>query len=453
MSPKISGSILAATIALAAAPGPAQTPGFTGEFQSLVYAGRTAEAASLAAEHLAAAPEHAQARFALGAVQFLRAIEHLGQGLHRYGLASDYETGAGLGVLPFLRLPVPENPAPEAVTYEGLRALLATLVADLDRSRETLAAMPTGEVDLPLNIGLLRLDMNSDGAGGDDEAIWRMVSLLGFPWLDAGQATKLETDFDASDVPWLMAYGHLLSAMAEFLLAHDWESAYAATFHGVFPRSGTPSAALADEAIRLRAEQAAMGEPPTPNYDNYPAWLATPEGKRFVRYSEIEGSLFYGGIADLIAFVHLNHWPVVEPVRMQSTLGHLEAMVGLSRENWRRILAETDDRREWIPNPKQTGVLPRMPVTDQQVAGWSRFLDEFEALLQGRKLLPHFRFQKGINLRRMFTEPQTFDLVLLIQGSAALPYLEEGELADAQTWDQIMQLMGEGPLGYFVWFN
>ena len=126
-------------------------------------------------------------------------------------------------------------------------------------------------------------------------------------------------------------------------------------------------------------------------------------------------------MADMIAFIHLNHWPVVEPERLRRVLGHLEAMVSLSRENWRRITAETDDRNEWIPNPKQSGVLPRMQVTQDQADGWQRFLEEFDALLQGRKLIPHWRFQQGVNLRRFFLEPTTFDLVLLIQSWGFCP--------------------------------
>ena len=138
---------------------------------------------------------------------------------------------------------------------------------------------------------------------------------------------------------------------------------------------------------------------------------------------------------------------------MRSVLGHLEAMIQLSRENWRRTMAETDDRNEWIPNPQQTGVLPRMQVTEQRVTGWRQFLDEFEALLQGNKLLPHWRFDQGINLRRVFTEPTTFDIVLLIQGSAAVPYLEDGDFTTGETWEQIMNLFGGDFFRYFIWFN
>ena len=137
----------------------------------------------------------------------------------------------------------------------------------------------------------------------------------------------------------------------------------------------------------------------------------------------------FAAIADMIAFIHLLHWPVAEPERMRSVLAHLEAIPPLSRENWTRILAETDNGKEWLPNPRQTGFLPGVTVTQEQIDGWMLFLDEFEALLKGEKLLPHWRFDKGINLRRIFLEPTTFDVVLLIQGSAAIPYLEDGSSA------------------------
>ena len=92
-------------------------------------------------------------------------------------------------------------------------------------------------------------------------------------------------------------------------------------------------------------------------------------------------------------------------------------------------------------------------MTQEQIDGWMLFLAEFEALLKGEKLLPHWRFDRGINLRRMFTEPTTFDIVLLIQGSAALPYLEDGEVTSEDTWRRISQLLDGNLFRYTVWFN
>jgi hypothetical protein len=56
-------------------------------------------------------------------------------------------------------------------------------------------------------------------------------------------------------------------------------------------------------------------------------------------------------------------------------------------------------------------------------------------------------------LKRVFFEPQTFDLVLWIQGSAAVPYLEEGPSTSPAMWNRVQRVFG-GQLGMFaVWFN
>ena len=81
------------------------------------------------------------------------------------------------------------------------------------------------------------------------------------------------------------------------------------------------------------------------------------------------------------------------------------------------------------------------------------FLDEFDAILKGQKLIPHWRLAKGINLRRVFLEPQTFDPVLWVQGSAALPYLEDGPVTSAETWLRMMSMFEGNFFGMAVWFN
>ena len=388
------------------------------EVRMHLYAGRIAAAVEAAEAQLALAPADDQARFALGTAQFLQAVERLGQGLHRHGLTTAGDAVVGLAGLPFVRIPVPPNPAPEPLTYEEFRAVLADFVGDLEDAERTLAAIDDTAITLPLNIGHIRLDLNGDGSASPQEALWQVFrQVAGAEWLDAEAADQLHTDFDASDVPWLRGYCHLLMGIAEFPLAHDWRAAFDATFHTLFPAAGLPGAAL---------------------------------NKRPAAQPQIA---MMAGIADLVAFLHLNHWPVVEPARMERALGHFEAVVDLSRENWRRILAETDSGREWIPNPRQSGALPAMQVSQERIDGWMLFLDELEALLDGKKLLPHWRFDQGINVRRVFLEPTTFDIVLLVQGSAALPYLEDGEFTTADTWRRIVTLFGGDFFRYAVWFN
>jgi len=126
----------------------------------------------------------------------------------------------------------------------------------------------------------------------------------------------------------------------------------------------------------------------------------------------------------------------------------------LSRESWKFILAETDDDHEWIPNPRQTGVLS-VPVRQEMVDGWLEFLEETEALLAGKRLIPFWRGDpsRGVNLRRVFTEPRPFDLVLWIQGSAATPYLEKGPLTKPEVWARLQRVFGGESIGFAIWFN
>jgi hypothetical protein len=241
-------------------------------------------------------------------------------------------------------------------------------------------------------------------------------------------------------------------AIAEFPLAYDWQLAFETTFHNLFPKAQLRFSAAFKEEQDLPAELEKLGLQPKPDSSNYEAWFRTPEGQRWQRIQDLWNRLMGGSIADLVAFVHLTHWPVAEPERLRHALQDLEAMVRLSRESWKRILAETDDNNEWIPSPKQTAVLPGMRVTQERVDGWMQFLDEFEAVLKGTKLIPHWRFDQGINLRRFFL-PREFDIVLLLQGSAAVPYLEDGELTTGETWRRIDNLFAGDFFRYFIWFN
>ncbi|MGI9522954.1 MAG: hypothetical protein ACR2PG_15050 [Hyphomicrobiaceae bacterium] len=153
------------------------------EVQTKLYAGQTAEAASNARSRLNEAPGDDNARFYLGAIQFLQPVEQLGQGLHRYGLQSTYEDEhvyhrAVLTGLPILRLPVPENPKPDELTYEAFRGILITFAGNLKTAEATLGEAKSRNVHLPLNIGHIRLDLDGDGTGAKDEALWRIFAVL-----------------------------------------------------------------------------------------------------------------------------------------------------------------------------------------------------------------------------------------------------------------------------------
>lgn len=433
------------------------------QFHTGLYSGRTAAALTAVEERLQIAPDDDQARFAGGAARFLGAVEHLGQALHRYGLNNVYNYGYGMGGLPFLRLPIPANADPEPVTYEALRQVLEDFATEVQAAEQALGTVDGAAVALPLNVGRVRLDLDGDGSGSEGEALWQTIQVItGIANLGDLEIAGLETDFDGSDVLWLRAYCHLLMAMADFPLGYDWSEAYALTFHGLFPGGNFTSLLAAnDRAVLQRLKD--LGPPPTPpaqrgifdpeSWTKYQEWLQTEEGKRYEEFERLTSSLWIASIADLVAFVHLAHWPVAEPDRLKGVLEHLTSMVALSRGSWTRILAESDSGREWIPNLQQKGVLPGLTVTQERIDGWFLLLDELDDILAGTKLIPHWRFQEGISLRRFLLEPQPFDPVLLIQGSAAEPFLEKGEKTGPQVWGQIMTVFGGDFLRYFLWIN
>ena len=104
----------------------------------------------------------------------------------------------------------------------------------------------------------------------------------------------------------------------------------------------------------------------------------------------------YGEITDFVVLIHEIRWPLIEPARLQAAHAHLKQAVAMSRASWKSILAETSDDREWIPGPQQkNGVVTSMSVRQATVDGWLHALDDFDAVLDGKRLLPHWRFSQG----------------------------------------------------------
>ncbi len=370
-----------------------------------------------------------EAWFGLGVTRFLQAVEGLAQDNQEYGVLSRYA-----GAVPLLRLPVPPNDDPKVVEYEDLRNTLKQFLADLEEAQKALAKVDTTkDVKLPLHVGRIRLDLDGDGKASDEETFWRIFQRYN-RGVRKEDADEFVLGLDGGDVHWLKGYTHFLAANCEVALAHDFHEIFERTGHLFFPKIKTPHTFLS---------------PPDPTDAN----LRT--------------------IFDAIAFVHLLNFPVEEPKRMERALGHLETMIDESRISWKRILAETDDDREWLPNPKQTSVMTGGPVPREMIDGWHEVLDESEALLKGEKLIPFWRDYfpqwqlfggstdwkpipekgRGVNLRKVFTNPRRFDLVMWVQGTGATPYLEEGELSTPETWDRMMRVFRGEFFGFAIWFN
>jgi hypothetical protein len=382
--------------------------------------GKLADGAKALEQQLKKAPDDDEARAGLGVVQFLQTFEHLGSSLHKYGLRTE---GAFRGAPPEIREVLPQNPNPEKMSYEAWRGILQDVVDDLAKVEETLADIKDDDVKLPLHVALVKIDLFGTGKPINARGLLQRVPA---ELADEDSLKELVVGFDRGDVHWLRGYCHFLSAIGEMLLAIDSEEQFNCTAHMFFEKVDSPHAFLQEEPRALDE---------VTNFNPRP-------------------------ISDLIAYIHLMRFPVEEPKRMQAALKHLEAMLPQAKAMWKHYLAETDDDREWIPNPKQTGVM-RVEVTQEMVDTWQATLDEWEAVLQGKRLVPFWRGKqrddRGLNVRKIFTEPRTIDPILWIQGTAATPYLEKGELtkfSDERLAGRIDETFGGlNFIGFAFWFQ
>jgi hypothetical protein len=358
-----------------------------------------------------------QLRFGLGMLQFLQAIERLMQDFYRYGAHDPFG-----GFHNFEgRFPLPFNPAPERLTYIGARKIAETFLENLSKSETTLSEIKDPDVQLPLHFGMIRLDLDNNDKIDEDETLWKLYSILQTAkHIKPSQAERFIINFDRGDVHWLRGYCHLLMAFTEIYLAYDTKESFDSTAHIFFSRVDSPY-----------------------NFLN--------QGVHAFGKTDNE----FGSLVDLVACVHLIRWAVVEPKRMEEALHHLEAVTAQSKESWKWILAETDDDREWLPNPKQTGVIPGFKVKEEMIVAWTDAMDEIQKLLAGELVIPFWRGHdgRGVNLRRVFLEPRTLDAVLWVQGSAAIPYLETGKLCQSGTWSHLPGVFGDHFPGFAMWFN
>ena len=367
----------------------------------------------------AAASHDPASAYAAGAGEFFTALEILASGLHRHGFESPQSF-----MLPLMRLPVPDNPNPQPLTYDEFRAILVAFRDRLEKSAATLGAVPAdADIGMVVDLTHAGIDLDEDGAIAPQESFAAIIATLSRSTPDAA-APPLVFRFDRADGYWLQGYAEFLMAQADFWLAHDFRAMFDGSFHMLFPRAKLP---LQDALV--------------PADGGVSGGMLASEWR----------------FADFISLVHLINWPVVEPERRKAARRELLEMIRLSREDWKAIRAETDNDREWLPGPQQKGVNPLtgLEVGEEQVQAWLATLTMAEDLLEGRVLLPHYRIAgKGINMKRFFDEPKPFDLVLSITGPAIAPYLESGKILTSQDFDQIQrEFGGAGFLTFALWFN
>jgi len=365
-------------------------------------------------------PDNDDARLALGVTRFLRAGETAIQTLHIHGgfnlpLQASMVTGMGdQGLSPLL------NFDPQPIDYPLFRAHIQTFIDNIAEAEATLAEIDDPHVKLRLPIGLVHFDMNNSGTRAPDEQLWRVFTNIQqrFRPTQAG-ADNYAIALDRGDVAWLRGYCHLVMAVGEFFLAHDSRDLFERAGHVFFAQNESPHEQL----------------------------------KGFRKVFQAPGG---PDVADLIAVVHLLNFDVAEPARAETARQHLLQTLALGHEMWSHYDAETDDDMEWIPNPRQTSTaLPNVSFDEDQRAVWLRALTEGTDLLEGRRVARFWRGnnERGVNIKRVFTEPRHFDLILWIQGSAATPYLEEGDFTSDQLWHDLQTAFDQGAFRYMFWLN
>ncbi len=342
-------------------------------------------------------------RFTLAGAQFLRGVE--------LALQTRYSVGVteGLDFLPVLRLDLPENPSPEAFSGAVIETIFADLDAQMDAARATLGQIDEdAQFTATIDLSSVWMDANTDGVRQDAE----QLLTIGAVAIGGRQAVAalddlpgaLVIDFDQSDAAWLAAYTHMLSSASDMVLAFA-------------------PAAVIDEVMGAGAQLEALSRRDNPGFTGNDA-----------RWADLAATIIRV----------LEQQPGAD--RTQSARLHMLAMVAQNRTFWRRVGAETDQTREWIPNDAQSSGLG-IDFPGGTGPAWLAILDDLEALLEGELLAPHWRLgarsgSHGINIRTMLDEPQSFDLLGIIQGAGILYAVEDGTLISDANWRSFQTLVG-----------
>ncbi|MEQ9315245.1 MAG: hypothetical protein RLN72_05290 [Henriciella sp.] len=367
---------------------------------------RALEADGLAAAEaaLASAPPGAETEFVRGALQSLQAVEAVMQVAYR-------TSAEPLPLFPGLGIDMPPNPDGE-FDPAFLETAMTGALAHLSRAEATLDGIAGEDFAVEIDLSTLWFDITGDGTIQNFEhGLTYLEAFANDPEAEIPTVVR----FDTADAYWLKAYVHALSGTAELILSVD------------------PSPAIETVHEGRKAMEAA-GAP----------------SRLFMEDSQL----------DAIAATILALRGVPDAERTRAAHDHFRAMIAENRLFWTAVMAETDDDREWLPNPDQVSAFG-VPVSAEMAGQWQSVLTEVEDILEGRALLPTWRFNNGfdaesgvgLNIAKFLQEPGDLDIILLIHGAGLTPYLETGLLARGEAWREFSRMSGTGDLLFAFWLN
>jgi hypothetical protein len=479
------------------------------EFHAAAYSGKFKDGIDKLGAISKADRGDVEAMFGLGALQFFAAIADLQKALHDHAtLISTKTMGGGWasGLMPFGQgmggfMLVPPNPQATPMTYALLRENLVRFEKNISAAERTLSQVGERAVKVPFKPFDIAIDLDHNGAIEQHERI--LVNLLGGARQRMREAAfGAELAFDTADASWLRGYSHVVLATVNFLLAFDFERSYDVAAHNLYGDEATsfgrllasqaglgrPRDVIEDELEKVRNKLSALRRERSSNkdirelrkhIDSLPDTPKNAEQRKLLgdalktmetnqtRHREERTRLYqeqrrlnaemHGSgmdwIFDAIAMVHTLSWDVVEPGRLKAVRQHLLNVMDINIKTWALARQETDDDREWLPNAKQTAPFGSQPIGDDVIDSWLATTALAAQILKGEKLLPHPRFKKGVNLRKIFDTAKRLDFVLLTTGHDLIPYLEDGEVVDEKAWSAITQPMGRHVGNYALWFN
>ncbi len=380
------------------------------------------------------ATDRPETSFLLGGVQFLRGIEVMMQ--------TRWENSdIAIGFIPGMRGNLPHNPDAEFDPAFVENTLIRGL-EQMSRAQNSLKRASADDFAVTVRITDIWFDVNKDGVKQPGEAAAELFDAFqptpprpvqrrdadgelvrdenGYPIWDTPELPPFDglIRFDSADADWLAAYAHLVAGFGELTLAAD------------------PTPAIR-RVTETRSELRSYGR----LFFDTTGWA----DEEWV---------------EMAAATLLTLRGEPDQERTRAAHAHFRAMIEYNRNFWKEVMDETDNDREWLPNPDQQSAFG-MPVDADLAESWQNVLGEMSAVLEGEALVPYWRIPNqgnrengvGINLAKWLQDPGDLDLVLWIQGEAVVPYLERGRIVDTNVMNRFQRLTRGNGLMFAAWFN